>query len=138
MSVKKYFVVDNSTNIIFNCILVDDQDIQEGNPIAGVNSEENTLVECSHLEADHLYAVVGRQYINVGGVEYLQPVNPEGSSWTKDSNGVWNEIKNRLRPIPDIPMNQLCAIRGPAKKRYFLTDEDRNNPKATIKRRGNT
>lgn len=80
------FIDDRFANIS-DYYLVDTDDVdkeQSYEAMVGYLNEKNLIGDSWEVENKKLHEIV-----NVGGVYYIQPVDAEFSSWTKDSDGLW-------------------------------------------------
>ena len=84
MSLKSYIKVDSSSNLIVDVLVIDSEDLAS---IVVDFPDHQFVVD----PENNPYAGIGNEYVN----GYFQPVEPESDSWTKNSDGVWNEIVNK-------------------------------------------
>ena len=84
-----YFVVRSSDNIVINRIVVNDADadsfVYSPDFESFLVKDDDTVIENNYddqLEPEMKYTVVGSQ-------KYVESVNCQYASWSKDANGIW-------------------------------------------------
>lgn len=92
MTDKKYFVVSKDNNIITNII-----NLKESDKSLFLKNLKNNYFLVEETESE-LYSNYNSpdgscQYFKDQGI--FQPVEPESNTWTKNSDGIWNEILER-------------------------------------------
>ena len=91
INVKTYGIVDSVSNDLLQVAVIADEDYDVY--VQNTLEEDEDIYECDNLSISWLNVERGCEYIPSLGI--FQPKIPESETWTKNGDGVWNEIVNR-------------------------------------------
>ena len=92
MSRSNYFIISSETKKILNLVEIEDESVSTFN---NYHDENISCVPFSVASENEIYARPDGSCQYFSDQNVFQPVEPESETWTKNSDGIWNEILMR-------------------------------------------